>query len=63
MQPYDENENPTEVDYFNWNLKSSRGSYTGTKFEIRTDFDLKHEGLPIFKRIIDGSNPSIADTS
>ena len=32
------------------------------KFEIRTDFDLKHEGLPIFKRIVDGSNPSIADT-
>ena len=63
MQPYDENENSTEVDYFNWKLKSSRGSYTGTKFEIRTDFDLKHEGLPIFKRIIDGSNPSIADTS
>ena len=63
LQIFDENENSNEVDYFNWKLKSSSGSYTGTKTEIRTDFDLKHEGLPIFKRIVDGSNPSIADTT
>ncbi|MDB4343787.1 YHYH protein [Schleiferiaceae bacterium] len=63
LQIFDENENSNEVDYLNWKLKSSKGSYTGTKTEIRTDFDLNHAGIPIFKRIIDGSNPSIADTT
>ena len=63
LQTYDDNTNTTQIDYFNWKVNSDNGSYRGTKLDITKDFNLLHEGKQIFRRVIDGSNPSIANTS
>ena len=63
LQIFDENTNASQIDYFNWEVNSRSGSYTGTKFDIVDSFNLTHEGLNIFRRIVDGSNAGIADSA
>ena len=42
-------------------LFSNHGTYTGTKFDTRRAFNLKHNGLPIFQRAFLGNDSSIVN--
>ena len=51
---YDDNNDATRMDMNNVQVQSGTGLYRGTKLDLRTSFDLKHDGLPIFKRQFTG---------
>ena len=42
-------------------LFSNHGTYTGTQFDTRRAFNLKHNDLPIFQRAFLGNDSSIVD--
>ena len=42
-------------------LFSNHGTYTGTEFDTKRAFNLKHNGLPIFQRAFLGNNSSIVN--
>ena len=44
-------------------LRGQSGNYFGTRSSVRTSFDLKHNGDPIFVRQFDGSSTTGVDTS
>ena len=55
---YDDNNDVTQMDLNNVHVQSGTGLYRGTKLDLRTTaFDLKHDGLPIFRRQFAGLNP------
>ena len=58
---FDNNTNPSGLDMDNVEITSGTGEYTGTKLDLRTAFDIKHDGLPIFRRQFDGSQDSSFD--
>jgi hypothetical protein len=45
----------------NGSIEYDYGNYTGTNNDIKKEFNLTHQGLPIFQRHFDGSDPSIVD--
>ena len=56
-------EGPSEKDLITAKLKSSFDTYTGTKNSIKRAFNLTHKNDEIFRRVFDGSNAGIVDTS
>ena len=52
---------PTNLDLNNVDIKSDTGLYRGTKLDLRTAFDLKHDGLPIFQRQFAGDTATTFD--
>ena len=62
QQIYDGNTNdPTSLNLNNVEIQSGKGSYTGTKLDLRTAFGVKHDGLPIFQRQFAGNSPTSFD--
>ena len=58
------NDNVTAATGLNLNnvvIESDTGLYRGTKLDLRTAFDLKHDGLPIFQRTFAGNTASTFD--
>ena len=51
----------TGLDLNNVVIESDTGLYRGTKLDLRTAFDLKHDGLPIFQRTFAGNTESTFD--
>ena len=47
----------------NMEIVANSTDYLGTLNDVRVSFTIKHEGLRIFERVFDGSNPNIVDTS
>ena len=52
---------PINLDLNNVDIKSDTGLYRGTKLDLRTAFDLKHDGLPIFQRQFAGNTATTFD--
>ncbi len=63
MQVYNDNSNDSAMPADNIVIHSNYGSYSGTKLNLQTQFALNHDGNAIFKRIFDGSDAGIADTT
>ena len=49
------------MDLNNVQITSGTGLYRGTKLDLRTSFDLKHDGLPIFRRQFEGKESTSFD--
>jgi len=58
---YDDNNDATQMDLNNVQVQSGTGLYRGTKLDLRTAFDLKHDGLPIFRRQFEGAEATSFD--
>ena len=58
---FDNNSDSTGLDLSNVIFRSGTGEYTGTKLDLRTAFDIKHDGLPIFRRQFDGAESTTFD--
>ena len=58
---YDDNTDATNLDLNNVVIQSGTGSYKGTKLDLKTAFDLKHDGLPIFQRLFSGDTSTTFD--
>ena len=58
---YDDNNDATRMDMNNVQVQSGTGLYRGTKLDLRTSFDLKHDGLPIFRRQFEGAEATSFD--
>ena len=58
---FDNNTNSTGLDLSNVIFRSGTGEYSGTKLDLRTAFDIKHDGLPIFRRQFDGAESTTFD--
>ena len=52
---------PINLDLNNVDIKSDTGLYRGTKLDLKTAFDLKHDGLPIFQRQFAGNTATTFD--
>ena len=44
-------------------LKSAEGSYTGTENDVKSSFNLKHSGSPIFHKTFDSSDADVVDVT
>tara|TARA_B100001094_G_scaffold63763_1_gene59721 strand:- start:2514 stop:14540 length:12027 start_codon:yes stop_codon:yes gene_type:complete len=55
--------NDTELKMNNLEITTGAGSYRGTKLDLKSQFGLKHKGLEIFRRVIDGSDTSTVSTT
>ena len=51
------------IDFTNSTLDSSYGLYNGSALDVKREFELKHNLLPIFKRQFDGSSLDIVDVT
>jgi hypothetical protein len=49
------------IDFTNSALDSSYGLYNGSSLDVKREFELKHNSIPIFKRQFDGSSSDIVD--
>ena len=63
LKIFDSNSNTDEINNNNVFVSSNTDGYAGTKLELLTKFDLKHEGIDIFRRVFDGSSSSIVDVT
>ena len=61
LKIFDSNSATKEIDHNNVKVESESGTYVGTKFDLKSQFDLKHEGLDIFKRGFDASDSNVVD--
>ena len=62
QQIYDgDTSSPINLDLNNVEVQSGTGLYRGTKLDLRTAFDLKHDGLPIFQRTFAGDTATTFD--
>ena len=52
---------PTRLNLNNVQIRGDEGAFRGTKLDLKTSFDLQHDGLDIFKRNFDGSSSSVVD--
>ena len=50
-----------QIDLNNGTLEYDYGSYTGTNNDIKKEFNLTHQNIPIFQRYFDASNSSIVN--
>ena len=63
LQIYNDNDNDTSMPADNIVIHGNKGSYSGTKLDLQTQFALNHDGNAIFRRIFDGSDAGIADST
>jgi hypothetical protein len=63
LKNFDNTVGISSIDLNNNILLSRRGNYTGTEFDKRTSFDLKHNEKLIFERIFEGNNGSVVNLS
>ena len=63
LQVFDDNSNDAAMPADNVAIHANSGSFSGTKINLQKQFALNHDGNPIFKRIFDGSDSGIADTT
>ena len=54
-------EDSEQVDLNNGTLEYDYGSYTGTNNDVKKEFNLTHQNIPIFQRYFDASNSSIVN--
>lgn len=47
------------IDIDNININTDQGEYEGTELDLKTKFELNHDGNGIFRRTFDASDPSI----
>jgi len=52
---------PYRIDLSNADIHFNNGFYVGSLLDLKTSFDLTHEGNPIFSRTFDGSNSNIVN--
>ena len=53
----------SEIDLNNASITAGFGFYAGTANDVKRQFSLTHEGLPIFNRNFDGSDTTITNTT
>jgi len=51
----------TPIELISSRIENSISFYTGTEIDVKKDFNLTYKGYPIFKRVFDGSDPSVVD--
>jgi len=61
IQIFDDNARPDEIDLNNESIICNDGTYTGSLLDLKTSFDITHEGINIFEREIDGSSTEFVD--
>ena len=61
IQIFDDNTRPDEIDLNNESIICNDGTYTGSLLDLKTTFDITHEGINIFEREIDGSSTEFVD--
>jgi len=54
-------DNIDQVSLINGSIEYDYGIYTGTNVDIKKEFNLNHQNIPIFKRSFDASNPTVVD--
>ena len=59
LKTFDNNTSTKILDLGNTQLISTTGDYTGTEYDKNQDFNLTHNGLPIFSREFDGSDDEV----
>ena len=63
LQVYNDNDNDTSMPADNVIIHANKGSYSGTLLDLQKQFALEHDGNSIFRRIFDGSDSGIADST
>jgi len=63
LMVFDENLRSDVIDIENVQITADAESYQGTLLDVRTGFELKHDGLDIFRRVFDGSNTTVCNTT
>ncbi len=63
LQVFNDNDNDSSMPADNVIIHGNYGSYSGTLLDLQTQFALNHDGNAIFKRIFDGSDSGIADST
>ena len=63
LQIYNDNDNDTSMPEDNVVIHANKGSYSGTLLDLQKQFALNHDGNPIFRRIFDGSDAGVADST
>ena len=63
MLIFDENTRSDNIDLENVQVTTDGGDYQGTLLDIKTAFELRHNGLGIFKRVFDGTDSTIVNTN
>ena len=63
MNIFDENSRLGNINIENAQVNTDHRDYQGTQLDVKTKFELKHDGENIFRRIFEGNNSSIVDIS
>ena len=63
LQIYNDNDNDTAMPADNIVIHANNGTYSGTLLDLQKQFALNHDGNPIFRRIFDGSDTGVADST
>ena len=63
MNIFDSNERSGVIDIDNVQVTADHRDYQGTLLDVKTQFELKHDGDNIFRRVFEGNNSSIVDVS
>ena len=61
IQIFDDNVRPDQIESNNETIITNYGTYTGTLSDLKTSFDITHEGIRVFEREFDGSSSEIVD--
>jgi hypothetical protein len=59
LQIFDLNSNGSSIDLNNVIINTNTEDYQGTKLSLKDNFELKHRGDTIFRRIFDGSSSTV----
>ena len=59
VNPYGE----SSKDFQNASIDSGFSNYTGTEVSVKKDFNLTHKTYPIFKRVFDGTDSTVVNTT
>ena len=63
MMVYDENTRSSVIDIENVQITTDVETYEGTLLDVKTGFELKHDGLNIFRRVFDGTDTTIVNAT
>ena len=63
LQIYNDNAYADKIDLNNVTIETDGGEYKGTQNDVMKAFDLKHNGLGIFRRSFDGSSSVVVNTT
>ena len=63
MMVFDENSRSNVIGLENVQITTDVEAYEGTLLDVKTGFELKHDGLNIFRRVFNGTDTTIVNTT